>query len=244
MNLFNKKFSVLVLAALTSIQAQAATKYILTVTNGGAMPVSPSAIYVKDGQGSNAQVGQQPTSGFIQLCQTGNPTTRVQELQSDSTVKFVTQTMAPVLPGESKSTEVDVRDPLSDSVHFEAMYGKTKDVCAVGSIGSHSLYALKQHVTAEVFSKDNVVQTGAFLDALLPMGTTYLDVNTCASAATAVACLRELALPNMGKQQIRFFSSYSPSLLMLLETKYGATEIPSLLVPSSGAVQVQLKLKH
>lgn len=230
--------------ALTTAQSPAATQYIVTLTNGGAMPLSPAAIYVKNGQQGNAKIGQKPSVGFVQLCQTGNPSLRIQELGMDTDVKFVTQTMGLLMPGESRAVTIDVADPLQQSIQIETMYGKTKDTCAVGSVNSHSLYALKQHVSSEFLSKDNVVQTGAFLNAALPMGHSYLDTNICNSSKDAVSCLRELALPNKGNNQIHFFSSYLPSLISLLEMKYGAQDVQTLIIPSSGALQIQTVLKH
>lgn len=238
------KMTAMACLMMGGLHAQAITKYVLTLTNGGSMPISPAAVYAKIGQLGNANVGDVPTPGFIQLCQTGNPATRVKELANDTNVKFVTQTMGPVLPGSSQSIEIEVENPLHQSIQIEAMYGKTKDICSVGSIGSHSLYALKQHVTPEFVSKDNVVQTGAFLDPVLPEGHPYSDMSICENSMTGVSCLRELALPNNGIQRIRFFSSYLPSLLSLLEMKYGAADVQTLVLPSSGAVQIQLKLKH
>ncbi len=162
----------------------------------------------------------------------------------NSDVTFKAQTMGPLLPGESRMVEVEVRDPLQQSLQFEAMYGKTKDTCAVATIGSHRLYALKQHVTAAVLGKDNVVQTGAYLDPAIPMGQSYLDPQVCNGASDAVACLRSLALPNPKPAKIRFSSGYLSSLSMLLETKYGPEEALGVMIPASGAVHFELKLKH
>lgn len=52
-----------------------------------------------------------PTTGFVQLCQTGNVATRLGELKADSSVKFVTQTNAPIMPGESRAVEIEVINP-------------------------------------------------------------------------------------------------------------------------------------
>lgn len=231
-----------VILLLSGHRAQAEATYLLKLTNGGAMPLSPAAIYVKDGQIGNSQVGESPTAGFIQLCQSGNPALRVQELRADAKVKFVTQTTAPVLPGESRIIEISVMKPGHQSLHFETMYGKTKDICAVGAVGNRDLLALEKHLTMVVAGKDAVVQTGAFLDPAIPMGQS--DANTCSGASDAIACLRELALPNGGMAKIRFFSSYLPSLINFLEVKFGTADTQTLIIPSSGAVHFQLKLKH
>ncbi len=245
LNLLTKKlalaFALSVLLGNTN--AVAATTYLLSITNGGVMPISPMAVYVKDGQNGVASVGQEPSAGLIQLCQMGNPAKLVQELRMDSSVKMVTQTTSPILPGESKVIEVRVASPRLQSIHFVSMYGKTKDVCASGFVGSHSMYALRQHITSEILGKDNVIQTGAFLDPALPMDD-EADSAVCSGSADAISCLRELALPNSGISKIRFFNSYLPSLVSFLETKYGSADVLSLSVPTSGAVQFQLKLKH
>lgn len=229
---------------LTTSFAWAATKYELTITNGSQMPISPAAIYVKNGGESASSIGKNPSVGFIQLCQTGTPTARLSELRSDSTVSFVFQAAGPILPGETRVVEVEVAQPQQQSIHFETMYGKTKDVCGVGTVNSHSLVALKQHVADEIVAKDNAVQTGAFTDPTLPPGMTYLDPSVCPNAMNAVSCLRELSSQNTGKAQIRFFSGYFPSLVSALESKYGSADVQTLLLPVSGAIQFKLKLKH
>lgn len=229
------KTSLTLLALVLCAQAQAAVKYELTLTNGSQMPVSPAAVYVIDGQYAAAAVGQMATAGFVQLCQTGSPAGRIPELAGNSAVTFSDQTMGPIMPGESRSIEVEVKDPARQSVHFEAMYGKTKDLCAVGGINGHSLVALQQHATDRFIGKDDVLATGTFTD---PAATHY----SCTMAADAVSCLRELSSPTMGT--IRFFASYLPSVLNLIEQKYGAAETQSLVIPNSGAVRFSLVLKH
>lgn len=69
----------LCLSVAATANAQATTKYELTITNGSQMPLSPAAIYTKNGGDSAVSVGSRPTTGFIQLCQTGNPVTRLTE---------------------------------------------------------------------------------------------------------------------------------------------------------------------
>lgn len=234
----------LCLSIAATANAQSTTKYELTITNGSQMPISPAAIYTKSGSESAVPVGSMPTMGFVQLCQTGNVATRIGELKMDSSVKFVTQTNSPILPGESRAVEVEVMNPQQQSIHLETMYGKSKDACGVGSLNSHSLVALKQHVTTEVIQKDNVLLTGAFADPVLPTGMTYLDPGVCPNAMNAISCLRELAVPSTGKAQVRFFAGYFPSLVTALEMKYGAADVQTLLFPTSGAIQLKLKLKH
>ncbi len=234
----------LVLTVGFGANAQALAKYELTVTNGSAMPLSPPVVYTKTGAEAAAQVGEAPTAGFSQVCQTGNATTRLNELHADSSVRFVTQFPGMIFPGETKVIEIEVIEPQNQSIHFEAMYGKSKNVCGISSINSHSLVALKQRVTSEVIQKDNTVLTGIFLDPALPAGKTFLDSGICANATDAISCLRELSVANREPAKIRFFQGYIPSVVMALETKFGATDTQTLLFPTSGAIQLKLKLKH
>lgn len=231
-------------ALSASAHAAMPTTYLLTVTNGSQMPLSPFAIYTENGQLPKAKIGSTATPAFIQLCQMGNAAARAQELGMDMDVTYKTYTTGLVMPGESRTIEVMVNDPLTQSIHFETMYGKTKDICGIAAISGHSLYALKQHVTSAVTGKDDVVLTGAFLDPALPMGQTYLDTNACAGAADATACIRSLAQPNRNGGKIRFFAGYLSSLSMFLETKYGAEDALSLAIPASGAIRYEVKLKH
>lgn len=224
--------------------AQVSARYELTVTNGSQMPISPAVVYVKTGGESAAAVGTQPSRGFIQLCQTGNPAQRAVELRANSSVKFVNQTTAPVLPGESRVIEVSVADPKQQSLHIETMYGKSKDTCGVGSFNSHSLIALNQHVTTEVLQKDHVLVTGAFHEPVVPAGVNYPDPSFCENAMDAISCVRELATTQSAMARIRFSSGYFPSLVTALEMKYGAADVQTLLFPTSGAIQLKLKLKH
>ncbi len=225
-------------------KAEAPVTYELTIHNGSQMPISPGTLYVKDGSESAAPLGSEPTTGFIALCQTGNPTLRFQEVKSNASVKFAVQTMGPIAPGASLVIEVQATNPAAQSLHFEAMYGKTKDVCGIATIGGHSLFALKQHVSTEAIQKDSTVLTGSFKDPTLPQGMSYLEPSVCANAADAISCLRELATPNPTKAQIRFFAGYFPSLVSSLEQRYGSSDVQTLLFPSSGAIQLKLKLKH
>ena len=137
-----------------------------------------------------------------------------------------------------------MQDPLKQSIHFEAMYAKTKDVCAVQGIGSHNLYALQQHVTANVTGNDQALLTGAFTDPVIPMGRNYLDQQVCAGQMDAISCVRSLSQPAMAPAKIRAFAGYLPSLPMLLENKYGAADALTLQIPPSGAVRFDVQLKH
>lgn len=236
--------TLLTLAFVNTATAQSTAKYVLTITNGSSMPISPAAIFTKNGNAASAEIGSRATAGLTALCQTGNPAQRASELRMDSTVKSVNQTMGPVLPGESLSVEVEVNNIQLQSIQFEAMYGKSKDACAVTSFSSHSLAALKQHITSEVIQKDNAILTGVFSEPVMPQGMSYLENSFCANAKDAVACLRELSVNNSVPGKIKFFAGYLPSLVTALEMKYGSADVQTLLFPASGAVQFKLQLKH
>lgn len=225
--------------AAAVLPASAGVKYEITLTNGGSMPVSPAVVYA-GAPVPNTAPGQNPTAGFIRLCQTGNPADRAQEISNEG-ASHVVQTPGPILPGQSQTVEVEVKDPTKQSIHFEAMYGKSKDACASVTVGSHALVALKQHVAPEVLTRDSVLVTGAFTVPSLPAaGAAY----ACTSAADAVTCLRELSSQAMAVGKIRYFAGYLPSVVEFLEQKYGAAETDTLLIPNAGALQVRVKLKH
>lgn len=234
----------LCLSAAIQAQAQDAATYILTITNGSLMPLSPGVVYVKNGNEPSAAIGSTPTSGFIQLCQMGLPAQRLTELKSDMTVSSAALTEGPILPGETRSLEVTVMNPSLQGIHLETMYGKSKDTCGVASVNSHSLVALKQHVTPDVIVKDNTTLTGAFNDPALPMGMLSPDQSVCPNSMNAISCLRELATPNMRAAKIRNFANYSPRVISALEMKYGSAEAQTLAFPASGAILLKLKLKH
>ncbi len=236
--------TLMILIFTSTAFSQSATRYVLTITNGSSMPISPAAVFTKPGFDASAAIGARATAGLIALCQTGNPAQRITELRADNTVKNAIQTMGPILPGASAAIEIDVNDIQQQSIQFEAMYGKSKDACAVTSFSSHSLFALKQHIANEVIQKDNAILTGAFTDPALPQGMTYLDSALCANAKDALSCLRELSVLQTMPGKIKFFVGYLPSLITALEMKYGAADIQTLLFPTSGAVQFKLQLKH
>lgn len=202
------------------------------------MPLSPAVIYVREGQARDLVIGSQPSAGFIKLCQTGKPDDRAVELKSDKGVRSLDVTNGPILPGESKDFTVEIDHPNKNSLHFEAMYGKTKDVCAVGDISGHNLYAIRSKVVGDYFTRDNIISSGAFLDPAVT------STETCAAANDAVSCLRELAIPNTSKQVLHFFSGYLPSVVDFLEFKYGAADVQTLLIPNGGAAQLRIQLKH
>lgn len=230
--------------AVSAVNVANAAKYEVTIINGATMPVSPAVFYARTGGQSAAAFGTTSGAGFIALCQMGKAADRATELKGDLSVSNIDSTTSPIMPGQSASIIVEVNDPKKESLHFEAMYGKTKDTCAVASVNSHTLVALSQHVTAEAVIHDSAVVTGAFNDASLPVGMTYLDPTACPTATDAIGCIRELATPVSGTAVVRAATGLFPSLVTALEQKYGAAQVPSLLVPTGGAVQLVVKLKH
>lgn len=208
--------------------------YKLRVTNGSAMPISPAVVYVKLGNAPLTKVGQMPTSGFTHLCQTGNPDERFQEVKDNASVKWVQKTSGLLLPGETVELSVPVRDVARSSIHFEGMYGKTKDTCAVFGVSAHEL---SKNVKGDLLiGRDEVLSTGVFKDPTLPENTNSI----CTSAPTVVDCLRELAGPASGAIAVRYFPGYLPNTLGFLEEHYGAEETQTLVIPTSGAVRFQL----
>ncbi len=207
--------------------------YKLKITNGSAMPVSPGTLYITSNQNSLIKIGAVTTDGFTRLCQTGNPEDRFLEVNKNEKVLWSQKTTGPILPGES----IEVTVPATHhgrAIHFEAMYGKTKDTCAVFHLNASELNGLTQQDVFE--GRDEVISTGAFLDPALPQNQGVADV--CQSAGNAVDCLRMLAPANSGKK-IRFFPGYLPTVLAALEKLYGPEQTQALLIPTSGAVRVE-----
>lgn len=237
-----KKMAILAIAGFGSCAF--AETYSVTLTNGGLQPISPGVIYTVEGQETNSRIGQAPTRGFVDLCQMGNSASRANELMMSGLAKTQMQTTGPIMPGETRTFDIVVNDPLRHSIQFESMYGKTKDACAVFSVNSHSLMALRQGVTSLVTGTDSAVQTGAFSDPALPTGGSYLDDTICLNITSAVGCLRALSAPvMMGMGRIRYLQPYLSSVNMFLERKYGAVEANSLSVPGAGAIRFSVKLK-
>lgn len=229
---------------VSALEATAPVTYVVTVTNGSRTPLSAGVAYVRNGQTAIATAGASSSPGLIQLCQMGMTSLRLQELKADASVRSAQIVNGHIEPNESTSFEITVDDPKTQSIQFETMYGKTKDVCATVSAGSHGLYALKNHVTTALTGKDSAIVTGAFTEPSLPSGQTYLDDAACASSPDAISCLRELSRPMTGTARVRPFSPYFASLQMLLERKYGADQTAALLFADSGAVTFEIKLKH
>ena len=217
-----KKYLLLTLLAPTLSFASAS--YRLTITNGSSMSLSPAVLYVSSSSIPLSRVGANPIPGFTKLCQTGDNSTRYEEVGASSMVAFKTKTNGLIFPGESVVVNVKLTHPLQQTVHFEAMYGKSKDVCAVASISGRDL------VEGKMNFHDIAISSGAFADPLVT------DENSCEMDKMAIDCLRSLAPAKMGK--IHYFSGYLPSVLSFLEKKYSAKEAQELIIPTSGAVSI------
>jgi hypothetical protein len=141
------------------------------------------------------------------------------------------------MPGQSTSVEVGVPSPFFQSLHYVAMYGKTKELCSTISISSQALRSLKP--TESIIQTDQVISAGAATDPVLPAA---MSATTCQGSPDAVSCLRTLSTAK-STQQIHYFAGYLPSLLDFLESKYGSADVLTLLVPSSGSVHYSLSSK-
>jgi len=217
-----------------------AARYQVKVTNGGEMPISPVAVYVSDTEATTSALGMPATPGFIKLCQTGNPDLRLQELDAEPAVRSTYRTNGLLFPGMSETIQVEVRDPLSQKIHFEAMYGKSKDACATFTVQSATLVELAHEQNRDSVGQDRVVATGAFYDPALPAGA---DTTTgCAGLSSAVDCLRSLATAKAKPTLVRAFPGYLPSVLSALEHAFGSMEAQNLVIPAAGALTYQVKL--
>ena len=217
---FNIKGAVLSCLVLGSTQmASASTHYELTLTNGSQMPISGGVVYAIEGQSGMSEIGGIPSPGLIKLCQTGDPSTKFAEIQANKNVSWVAKTPGPILPGQTIKVEVDVDRPQDQSVHFEAMYGESKELCASVRVESQSLRSLAIHDKNEVINTDHVISAGAATEPILPSGAAL--TNVCQNSAMAVDCLRALTTIRESGSQIHSFAGYLPSVLNYLETKYG-----------------------
>lgn len=234
-----KTFPVLALFFALAAQNALAARYQVRVTNGGEMPISPVAVYVTGSETTSSALGMPASPGFVKLCQTGNPDLRLQELDADPAVRSTYRTTALLMPGMSEMVEVEVRDPRSQKIHFEGMYGKSKDACATFTVQSAALVDLASGRNMDATGQDRVVSTGAFPDPALPAGTDA--TNACAAFSTAVDCLRSLAAAKPQPSMVRAFPGYLPSVVSALEHSFGASEAQSLVIPAGGALSYQVK---
>ena len=155
-------FKGLFLSTLLAGAVAHASPYQVTITNGGAMPISPGVLYASQNGEPEAHIGAPSTAAFTKLCQTGTNGDRAAELQKNVAVKALAMTDGPILPGESRTLVLDVPESAVQGLYFETMYGKSKDVCGVAAVPAAQLVALSQHAVARLAVKDQVVASGAF----------------------------------------------------------------------------------
>ncbi len=213
--------------------------YKITITNGSAMGLSPGVLYSSANAEADSHLGAVTTAPFVKLCETGATADRAAELRKKMSTVTVMETGG-IAAGESKTFEVQVDGKNVNGIHFETMYGKTKDLCGVFSVNRHSLTALSSHIVSQVAGKDQVVLSGGFTEPTL---TPYSEAH-CESATKAVDCLRAMAAPIMGMNTVRSFNGYLPSVIQFLEDHYGSAEALTLLVPTAGAIRFKAELKH
>ena len=217
--------------AATTTAAWAGEHYRLTITNGSGMPLSPGALYVMDGHKSVTEVGAAPSPGLVQLCTSGNNATILDELKANREIVSVQATPGLVLPGQTISVDF-FTGRSGQSVHFVAMYGKTKDTCSVIDL---SRAILKETHEGPSTGVDRAVATGAFSDPAVPQGNS----GVCAAANDAIGCIRLLTQP-IQQASIRFFPGYLPSVLDYVEALFGASSVTPLLL-QGGAVTYSLQ---
>jgi hypothetical protein len=212
---------------------------VLTITNTSGMPISPGVLYVTRGSVNPVALGSMASQGFVTLCHTGANAARAAELQRDPMVeaRSVMATSSPILPGQSLSVTLPAYLLEAGNLQFEAMYGKSVDVCAVARLNANAAQEVSRGMEAVAYARDNVVNSGGFS---APAKNSPSQVCT---EASAVACLRDLSAPVANPAMIKAFPGYLPSVLSMLEQKYPAADVQSLLIPASGALQLELTRK-
>jgi hypothetical protein len=211
--------------------------YALTLTNGSNMPLAAGVVYAIAGQRGTSNIGDAPTPGFVKLCQMGNPTEKFSELKANPNVKWVAETPGPILPGATITVSVNIPNPKGDSLHFEGMYGESKELCASISIGSHDLKWLSYG--EQISNTDHVISAGAASEPAL--ANNLNNANLCVGDKAAIDCLRTLTSTKSSGAQIHSFEGYLPSVINFLESKYGSDDVLTLSVPQGGAINYSLR---
>ena len=179
---------------LTQINYAAATMVELRITNGLQMPISGAVVYVTQNGSPQASIGNYATIQFIELCKTGNNAERAKELQRIMpNNKRIYLIPGPTLSGKSQTINIQIENAKTDNIHYEVMYGKTKDVCGIATVNSHSLVALTQKVTKEVLLSDYPVMTGSFMEPRVPSDISYLDPQFCQESKDAIVMWPEFS---------------------------------------------------
>lgn len=233
------KKSLALIASLTTFSsAFAGVTYQLTVTNGSAMPLSPAVVYSTKGSATDRAIGATTPEGLVKLCRLGDAPSRDAELAPMRNVLTHQTTEGLIMPGETRTIMVKVKNPMKEAIHFETMYGKSADVCGTISVSGAQLAHLAYHPGQQLEGRDTVLRTGAYLPPALPADTAGLCEDD-----NAVSCLRTLSAENTGVKYVQFFRPYLPRVLSFLDEKFGAVETDSLVIPTSGAISFTLR-KH
>jgi hypothetical protein len=231
----NQILAAILMTGISAPAAFADSVYELTITNGSNMPVSPGALYSIDGQDGVTDVGSMASAGLIKLCTMGDPSVLLNELSANANVRAAQRSGGNVLPGQSTSVQVVVHDRSQASIHFVAMYGKSKDACAAIDLGSADLRDSSSGRTIK--GTDRAISTGAFSAPSLPAN---VDASVCQGAADAISCLRTLSSPKSQASSIGYFRGYLPSVMNFLESRYGADDTQTLML-NGGSVSFSLK---
>jgi hypothetical protein len=226
------KKGLLVFILFAAKSAFGTQSYQLSLTNGSSMPISAGVVYVTEDQKSLTQIGDTPTQGLINLCQMGDPTLELAEVKGNKSVSLAL-TSGGIMPGQTITVPVNVPNPSNESVHFIAMYGKSKEACASVWIESQNL------LDREHSGTDNVISAGAATEPMIISSTNLQSI--CQTAPGAIDCLRNLTSARASGAQIHSFAGYLPSVLNFLEVKYGPEDVLTLFIPQAGAVNYTIK---
>lgn len=233
----NKKYFLCALTIVGSFLANNshATKYRLKLYNGALMPISPPVVFLgKDGVGG-VKFGKLSTVGDQQICETGNPARKVNELKKMNGISDVFTASSPVLPGKSVSFDFYIQNSTYDRVSVEFMYGKSKDVC-----GTMLYLKLPNHESGLQRGHDQVFTSGRFNPPSIE------NSGLCEDSDNAVSCLREMSSKREGDLCgiTTAFTGYLPGAINFIENKFGSSETQTLLIPNGGGVEYELSEIH
>lgn len=229
-----KYLSIIPCALLLSTVASATT-FKVTITNGSAMGLSPGVLYSTSSPESDREIGAVASEGFKGICNGGNATARSTELSQNQNVRANTVTEG-IAPGETKTFMVTLKSSTRETLHFETMYGRSKDICGVFDVGPGKLRKLAMNRRLVLSDRDDLVRTGAYVSPSLP-----LDTGDICRDISATACLRSLSPEANPVKGISFFRPYLPNVLSFLTERYGAEEVETLLIPTGGAIRFTIQ---
>lgn len=222
----------------SSVASTAPRTYQLTLTNGGAMPMSPPTVWIAKKRAGVPIIGADSSAGQRKICETGDSSDFKTELSLNQNVIWVHTEAAPILPGEAIKIQVpEINLNAGESLYVDFMYGKTRNVC--GGVFDFDLQALQSNQVNELRGGDGVFTSGAYASP----NVTLIANSACAVSSNPVACLRSLAAPLSGASQYRVLSfvGYSPSVLTAIENIFGPGQSDQLIVPTGGDLSYQLQ---